>query len=125
MTCYSLFCFHLLHGSHLYSQSKIISQSKIKTLESKALKNFFKKQQDSVSHKYKELKILKFLDLLLLQNCLFISQIEPKQRLANHFGLIDVPFVNTQIYNNQSVKSNYIILETIFRIYLCTNVRMH
>ena len=125
MTCYSLFCFHLLHGSHLYSQSKIISQSKIKTLESKALKKIFKKQQDSVSHKYKELKILKFLDLLLLQNCLFISQIEPKQRLANHFGLIDVSFVNTQIYNNQSVKNNYIILETIFRIYLCTNVRMH
>ena len=34
------------------------------------------KKQDSISQAYKELKILKFPDLLYLQNFLFMSQFE-------------------------------------------------
>ena len=83
----------------------------------------FKKKQDSISQAYKELKILKFPDLLYLQNRLFLSQIEINQRLANSFvdlrhcgdnhiyltkskvkGLLDIPFLNTQIYGTQSAK---------------------
>ena len=69
---------------------------------------------------------MKFPDLLYLQNC-FLSQIETNQRLANSFvdlrhcsdnhtyltkskanGLLDIPFVNTQIYGTQSIKYNCI-----------------
>ena len=73
-------------------------------------------------------------DLLYLQNCLFMSQIETNQRLANSFvdlrhcgdnhtyltkskakGLLDIPFVNTQIYGTQSVKYNCITDRNNFR----------
>ena len=83
--------------------------------------------QDSISQLYKELKILKFPDLLYQQNCLFMYQIETNQRLANSFidlrhcgdnhkhltkskakSLLDISFVNTQIYGTQSVKYNCI-----------------
>ena len=83
----------------------------------------FQKQQDSVSQYYKELQILKFLDLLYLQNCLFMSQIEATQNLANSFSdlkhcgdsqnyqtkskkkrVLDIPLLNTQIYGTQSIK---------------------
>ena len=86
----------------------------------------FEKKQDSISQAYKKLKILKFPDLLYLQNCL-MSQIETNQRLANYFAdlrhcgdnhayltksktkvLLHIPFVVTQIYGTQSVKYNCI-----------------
>ena len=70
---------------------------------------------------------MNFLDFLYLQNCLFMSQIETNQTLANSFvdlrhcrenrnyltkskveRLLDIPFVNTQIYGTQSVKYNCI-----------------
>ena len=76
---------------------------------------------------YKELNILKFPNLLYLHNCLFMSQTETNQRLANSFvdlrhcgdnhnyltksrakGLFDIPFVNTQIYSTKSIKYNCI-----------------
>ena len=88
---------------------------------------FFLKKQDSISQVCKELKILKFPDLLYLQNCLFIPQIAKKQRLANSFvdlrhcganhnyltkskakGLLDIPFVITRIYGTKSAKYNCI-----------------
>ena len=128
MTYHSLFCSHLLYGSQLCGQSNITSQNKIQKLQNRALrKTLFKKKQDSISQAYKELKILKFLALLYLQNCLFVSQIETNQRFANSFVglrhcgdnqtyvtkskakvLLDMPFVNTQIYGTQSVKYNCI-----------------
>ena len=128
MTYHSLFCSHLLYGSQLWGQSNITSQNKIQKLQNRALRKIlFKKKQDSISQAYKELKILKFPDLLYLQNCLFMSQIETNQRLANSFvdlrhcgdnhtyltkskakGLLDIPIVNTQIYGTQSLKYNCI-----------------
>ena len=128
MTYHFLFCSHLLYGSQLWDQSNITSQNKIQKLQNRALRKIlFKKKQDSISQAYKELKILKFPDLLYLQNCLFMSQIETNQRLANSFvdlrhcgdnhtyltkskakGLLDIPLVNTQIYGTQSVKYNCI-----------------
>ena len=116
MTYHSLFCSHLLYGSQLWGQSNITNQNKIKKLQNRALRKilFKKKKQDYISQAYKELKILKFPDFLYLQNCLFMSQIEINQRLANSFvdlkhcddnhtyltksrakGLLDIPFVNT------------------------------
>ena len=41
--------------------------------------------KDSVGQVYKESKTLKFTNLLYLQNCLFMPQIETNQKLANSF----------------------------------------
>ena len=90
--------------------------------------------QDSISQVYKEIKILKLSNLLYLQNCLFMSQIETNQRFANSFvdlkhcgdnhnyltkskakGLFDIPFVNTQIYGTQSIKYNCIRNQNNFK----------
>ena len=75
------------------------------------------KKRDFISQVYKKLKILKFCHLFYLQSCLFMSQIETNQRVANSFvdlrhcsdnknyltksnakGLLDIPFIDTQIY---------------------------
>ena len=74
MTCHSLFSSHLLYGSKLRGHTNVTSQDKIQRLQNRALrKNLHKKQQDSLSHFYKELKFLKFPDLLYLQNCYLVS----------------------------------------------------
>ena len=58
----------------------LTNQNKIQKLQNRALRKIlFKKQQDSIRQYYKELQILKFPDLLYLQNCLFMSQIETTQ----------------------------------------------
>ena len=124
----SLFSSHLLHGSQLWGNTNLTNQNKIQKLQNRALRKIlFKKQQDSIRQYYKELQILKFLDLLYLQKCLFMSQIETNKKLANSFadlkhcsdshnyqtksktkGLLEIPLLNTQIYDTQSVKYNYI-----------------
>ena len=77
MTYHFLFCYHLLYGPQIWGQPNITSQNKIQKLQNRALRKvLFKEKQDSISEVYKELKILKFFDLLYLQNCLFMSQIE-------------------------------------------------
>ena len=74
MTCHSLFSSHLLYGSKLRGHTNVTSQDKIQRFQNRALrKNLHKKQQDSLSHFYKELKFLKFPDLLYLQNCYLVS----------------------------------------------------
>ena len=64
-----------------YNQPKQNTETSKQSLE----KILFEKKQDSISQVYKELKTLKFPDLLYLQNCLFTSQIKTNQRLANSF----------------------------------------
>ena len=78
-----------------------------------------------MSQVYKELKILKVPDLLYPKICLFMSKIETNQGLGNSFidlgqygykqnyltksnakVLFDIPFLNTQIYDTQSVRYN-------------------
>ena len=77
---------------------------------------------------------MKFPNLLHLQNCRFMSQIETNQSLANSIvdlrhcgdnykyltkskvkGLLDISFVNTQIYGTQSAKYNCIMDWNNFR----------
>ena len=128
MTYHSLFSSPQLYGSQLWGHKNLTNQNKIQKLQNRALRKIlFKKQKDSIRQYYKELPILKFLNLLYLQNCFFMSQIETNQKLANSFadlqhcgdshnyqtksktkGLLDIPLVNTQIYDTQSVKYNCI-----------------
>ena len=84
-----------------------------------------KKKQDSIWQYHKGLEILKIIYLLYLQKCLFMSQIETSQNLANAIadlkhcgdslnyqtksktkGLLDIPLLNTQIHGTQFVKYN-------------------
>ena len=126
ITYHSLFSSHLLYGSQLWGHTNLTNQNKIQKPQNKAFRKIlFKKQQDSIRQYYKELKILKFPDLLYLQNCLFMSQIEKNPKLAYSFAdlkycgdshnyqtksktkrLLDIPLLNTQISDTQSVKYN-------------------
>ena len=110
-------------------------------------KILFKKSK-IINQVYKELKILKFPDLLYLQNCLFMCQIEANQRLTTSFvdlrhcsdnhsyltkskakGLLDTPLIDIQIYGTQSIKYDCIKYWNNFRnnfshipLHKCTHI---
>ena len=124
----SLFGSHLLHGCQLWGQKSITSVNQIQILQNKALREtFFQKLHDSAHAIYKELSILKFQDLMYLQNCLFMSKIEQNESLAVSFpGLkycgehhsyatgskiqkvFDILNNKTDTYGTQSAKCNCI-----------------
>ena len=128
MAYHSLFFYHLFYGFQLWGQSNITSQNKKQKLQNRVLRKIlFKKKQYSICQVYKELKILKFSNRLYPQNHSFMSQIKTNQRLTNSFldlrhcndkrnyltkskakGLLEIPFVNTQICGTQSLKYNCI-----------------
>ena len=85
----------------------------------------FKKRNEPVSEDFKKIGILKFHDLIKLQNCLFICQLEQDEQLAKSFPasrhcgdnhnyqtrsttkrLLDTPLLNTDTYGTQSTKYN-------------------
>ena len=69
-----------------WGQGNCANQNNIQNLQNRALRKItFKKFHDPVNPLYKDLKILKFKDLLHLQNCLFVLQIEQNQTLAKSF----------------------------------------
>ena len=78
------------------------SVKQIQLLQNKARREItFNKLHDSIHAIYNELSILKFQDLIYLQNCIFMLQIEQNENL-------DVPFPGLkycgehQIYNTRS-----------------------
>ena len=82
---HSLFGSHLQYGTQLWGQGNCGNQN-IQNLQNRALRKItFKKFHDPVNPLYKDLKILKFKDLLQLQNCLLVLQIEQNQTLAKSF----------------------------------------
>ena len=73
----SLFGSHLQYGAQLWGQGNCVNQNNIQNLQNRALRKItFKKFHDPVNPLYKDLKILKFKDLLHLPNCLFVLQID-------------------------------------------------
>ena len=96
-------------------------------LQNRALRKInFKKRIDRISCVYKEYKILKFPNILNLQNCLFMYQIQHRPKLSASFpalhakdkhnystrsathSLLDIPLTKTNRYGKNSVK-NYCI----------------
>ena len=86
------------------------------------------KRHDSPNSIFKEFHILKFKDLIYLQNCLFMLQIEQNKQLAASFPglkycdeshnymtrsatkkLLDIPTNRTDRYGKQSAKYNCIL----------------
>ena len=112
-----------------FGHKKIVNQNIIQNLQKRALRKItFKKFHDPVNLLYKDLKILKFKDLLHLQNCLFVLQIEQNQTPAKsfatlkHFGdnhnyqtrastkrILDNPLYKTSTYGTHSAKYHCIL----------------
>ena len=80
------------------------------------------KHHDRISCVYKEWKILKFLDILNLQNCLFMYQISiapnsvplfllfrvktsTTTTLGQQHNLLDIPLTETNMYGKNSIKN--------------------
>ena len=96
-------------------------------LQNRALRKInFKKIHHPIKHIYKDHKILKFADILKVQNCLFMCQFEQNNALATSFptlhskdkhnyqsrsatqNLLDITLARTNKYGKGSVKYQYI-----------------
>ena len=90
-------------------------------LQNRALRKInFKKFHHPIKHIYKDHKILKFADILKVQNCLFMYQVEQNNALATSFpalhskdkhnyqtrsatqNLLDIPLARTNKYGKGS-----------------------
>ena len=113
-------------GANQLSKSKFNSSfTKLSNQE-----NMFKKPNEAVSGDFKKFGFLKFHDLIKLQNCLFICQLEQDEQLAKTFPalkhcgdnhnyrtgsttkrLLNTRLLNTDTYGMQSTKYNYCIVD--------------
>ena len=83
---HSLFGSNLLYGAQLWGQTNLANQNSIQVLQNCAIRKIcFKKRNEPVSEDFKKIGILKFHDLIKLQNCLFICQLEQDEQLAKSF----------------------------------------
>ena len=79
---YSLFGSHIQYGTELWGRGNCVNQNNIQNLQNRSLRKItFKNSMILLT----SLKILKLKDLLHLQNCLFVLQIEQIQTLAKLF----------------------------------------
>ena len=82
--------FNYLHYIYLLFSKKQTTTFQ-EQLQNRALRKItFKKCHDRISCVYKECKILKFPDILNLQNCLFIYQIQQNPKLSASFPTLYV-----------------------------------
>ena len=84
---------HFLHHILTMVPNRCVEQiKKVKTkyrcfIQNRALRKIsFKKLHDPTEQLYKDLKILKFCDIVHLQNCIFMNQIEQNEELAKSFS---------------------------------------
>ena len=86
MVYHSLFGSNLLYGALLWKQTNLANQNSIQISQNRAIRKIcFEKPNEAVSGDLKKLGILKFHDLIKLQNCLFICQLEQDEQLAKTF----------------------------------------
>ena len=86
MVYHSLFGSNPLYGAQLWGQTNLANQNSIQVLQNRAIRKIcFKKPNEAVSGDFKKFGILKFHDLIKLQNCIFICQLEQDEQLAKTF----------------------------------------
>ena len=115
--------------SNFWDQKNQTSLNQIQILQNRALKKItFKKRYDSANSIYKEFHILKFKNLIYLQNRLFMLQIKQNKQIAASFlglkycgkrdnymtrsaakKLLHIPANRTDRYGKQSAKYNCIL----------------
>ena len=123
MTYYSLFQSHLQYDLQLWGQKNQEIKQIMQKLQNRALRKInFRKIHHPIKHIYNDHKILKFADILKVQNCLFMCQFEQNNALATSFptlhskdkhnyqsrsatqNLLDIPLARTNKYGKGSVK---------------------
>ena len=120
---YILFQSHLQYGTQLWGQKNNGTKATFQKLQNRVLRKItFKTLRESIDDVFRELKILKFSDILVLQNCLFMFEIEQNPKLKVSFralhardkhnyqtrsaahNLLDIPLTKTKTYGSESVK---------------------
>ena len=129
-TYHSLFELHLhnygaqLCGAQLWGRENKETITTFQKLQNRAFRKIiFEKCNDSIRCVYKVCKILKFPDILNLQNCLFMYQIQHSPKLSASFptryakdkhnyntrsathNLLDIPLTKTNMYGKNSIKN--------------------
>ena len=131
---HSLFGFNLHYGAKLWRQTNLANQNSIQVLQNCTIRKLcFKKRNEPVSGDSKAFGALKLHDLIKLQNCPFICQIEQDEQLAKPFPalkhggdnhnyqprstkrLLDTPLLNTDTYGTESTKYKCVADWTSFR----------
>ena len=75
--CHFLFGSNILYSAQLWGQTNLANQNSFQVLQNRAIgKMCFKKPNEAVSGDFKNFGILKFHDLIKLQNRIFICQLE-------------------------------------------------
>ena len=124
---HSLFESHLQYGTQLWGQKNNETITTFQKLQNRALRKInFKKRHDRISCVYKECKILKFPDILNLQNCLLMYEIQHRPKISASFpalhakdkhnyntrsathNLLDIRFTKTNMYWKNSIKNHCI-----------------
>ena len=83
---HSLFGSNLLYDAQLWGQTNLANQNSIQVLQNRAIRKIcFKKPNEAVSGDFKKFGIVKFHNLIKLQNCIFICQLEQDEQLAKTF----------------------------------------
>ena len=86
MVYHSILGSNLLNGTRLWGQINLEIQNSIQVVQNRAIRKVcFKKCNKPVCGDFKKLGILKFCDLIKLQNCLFICHFEQDEQLAKSF----------------------------------------
>ena len=120
---YAIFDSYLLYRCHVWGQNKNGSTNEISALQDKALRVIsFKNRNTTAGPLYKEKKVIKFFNLIMFYNCLYVAE-HLNQNLPSSFGgyftymvdrhnhntrgavkkLIDVPHSRTNFYGAQSI----------------------
>ena len=121
---HSLFGTHLLYACQLWRQNNKETQNKFRNSAKQSTNKIaHKSQYERADPLYKNFKIIKFQDLLRLNNCLFMCHLEQNKKLASTFpglvytkekhncntrsarkNLLDNPLCQTFTYGTQSWK---------------------
>ena len=113
----------------MWDQANKERQNKIQVIQSQALRKIsFKGLHDPTAQLHQDLKILKFCEIVHLQNCLITNQNEQNEKPAKSFSelkycgynhnyltrlvtrkLLNILYINTDAYGTQPAKYHYII----------------
>ena len=85
----------------MWGQANKESPSKIQVIQNRALRRLsFTKLHDPTAQLYKDFKLLKFFDIVHLQNCLFMNQNEQNEKLVKSFSELKYTVAITNYFEN-------------------------
>ena len=113
MVYHSIFSSHILYGIQVWSQNSQTIKTKIQSLQDRAIRKItFSSTNCNQDDLYKNLKILKFQDLIYAQNCIFMSRVE-EGRLPTSFSQQFSHRRDVHQYNTRASSSNLINIPNV------------